>query len=257
MIAWHQGQFIEDRVTLHLAGGAFRCGLGVFETILAREGKPMRLERHVARMTASLDALGIAIAHGALEPVAVHCRILEVLRRNTLDTARVNIFCFQDEPAAAAEVLITAVPYALVPEATRRLTVYPHVQASYLSAYKTMANLHSRLAWEHAQRLGFDDAVLVGPDGMALETATAALLFSDGREYFTPATAFKLPSLALEAAVAVLPVSTREIPLAALGDFRHAYALNSLIGIQSVVQIDGVSYQEDRETCRAVTPAND
>ena len=256
MIAWHQDRFIEDRVGLHLAGGAFRCGLGVFETLLAKGGAPLRLECHLARMAASLDALGIASA--PLDAGAVHAHVVAVLRRNALETARVNIFRFQDVAGAAAETLITAAPYVAVAQATRRLTVYPHAQASYLCAHKTMANLHPRLAWEYAQRAGFDDAVLLGDSGCSgqsrrvLEAATAALLFFDGHRFVTPATPYKLPSLALEAAAAVLPVEEREVCLVDLRSFRHAYALNSLIGIQPVVQIDDISFAADCTACAAV-----
>jgi len=250
MIAWRHGCFLEDRVALHLAGGGFRCGLGVFETILAVRGAPLRLERHLARMAASLDALGVA--HEALDPEEMHARCVEVLEHNALETARVNIFCFQDDPGQKTAPLIAAAPYVVQARAVRRLTVYPRVQASYLCAHKTMANLHPRLAWEYARRSGYDDAVLAGPEGLALEAATAALLFSDGKHFFTPATPFKLPSLALEAASRILPVTEREIFVADFGAFRHAYALNSLIGIQPVIQIDGVSFQPDVATCLAV-----
>lgn len=264
MIAWHQGLYIEDRVALHLAGGAFRCGLGVFETILARGGAPLGLGRHLARLAVSLDALGIA--HQGLNLEETHGHIVEVVRRNGLETARVNIFRYQDQPESPAATLITAAPYAVVSRAARRLTVYPQVQASYLSAHKTMANLHPRLAWEYARQRGFDDAVLAGPSAaggqagkpsMVLECATAALLFSDGQRFFTPATPFKLPSLALEAACGVLPVQECSIVLGDLGRFRHAYALNSLIGIQPVLQIDDVTYDEDFAACAAVARARE
>lgn len=250
MIAWLDGHLIEESVPLHLVGPAFRCGMGVFETILHHGHQLPRFERHIERLVSSLEAFGIP--HELPGEAQLRGIVLDVALANGLagETARVNLFSFQNLPGAKASLCVTVMAYAIDSEAVRKLTVYPQIHTSYLCGHKTMANLHQRLAWEHAQRAGMDDAVLLGADGLVLEAANAALLFSDGHGFFTSGTPYRLPSLTLEAARRVLPVEETEIDLGSLPGFKHAYWLNSLGGIQPVIQIDEVRYEADWETCR-------
>jgi len=250
MIAWFNGRFIEDTAPLTLTGPAFRCGLGVFETVLHHGHALPRFERHLERLRASLSAL--SIPHELPGDAQLRRVVLDVAHAGGLagETARVNLFAYLDRPDQNASLCVTATPHAIERDAARRLAVYPLVNASHLCAHKTMANLHQRLAWEYAHRAGLDDAVLVDGRGGVLETALAALLFSDGHGFFASKTPYKLPSLTLEAARRHLPVEEIEIGLAGLPQFKHAYCLNSLIGIQPVIRIDAVSFEPDWETCR-------
>jgi len=250
MIAWLDGKLIEDAVHLHITGPAFRCGMGVFETILHHGHSLPRFERHLERMKASLEAL--SIPHEMPGDMTLRRVVLDLALSNGLSgaTARVNLFCFLDRPDEPASLCATVTPHEIDRDAVRELAVYPEPHESHLSAHKTMANLHQRLAWEHARKTGADDAVLLDTRGMVLEAAVAALLFSDGHGFFTSRTPFKLPSLSLEAASRHLPVEETEIPASSLHEFKHAYWLNSLGGIQPVTRIGAVRYEADWNTCR-------
>jgi 4-amino-4-deoxychorismate lyase len=250
MIAWLNGRLIEDAAPLTLTGPAFRCGMGVFETILHHARALPRFTRHLERMRASLKAL--FIPHELPGETELRRVILDVALANGLsgETARVNLFCYQDAPEGDASLCVMVAAHSIDRDAERRLTVYPHAHVSHLCAHKTMANLHQRLAWNHAHRAGFDDAALTDGEGRVLESALAALLFSDGHGFFASRTPHKLPSLTMEAARAHLPVEEIEIPLAELPRFRHAYWLNSLGGIQPIVRVDSIKYDPDWKTCR-------
>jgi len=250
MIAWLDGSLIEESAPLHLVGPAFRCGMGVFETVLHHGHALPRFERHVDRLVSSLETLGIP--HVLPDGSQLRRVVLDVALANGLDgeTARVNLFSFQDLPGAKASLCVTVTAHTINLEAVRKLAVYPNVHESHLCGHKTMANLHQRLAWEHAQRAGMDDAVLLGANGLVLEAANAALLFSDGHGFYVSRTSFRLPSLTLEAARGVLAIEDAEVNLGDLPDFKHAYWLNSLGGIQPVIQIDAVHYEPDWGTCR-------
>lgn len=250
MIAWIDGRFVADALPLALDGPAFRCGMGVFETVLLHGGRPRRLERHLERLAESLKALGLTCAlPGATEAARI---VLETARANGLagETARVNLFCFQDSPGGRASLCVQAAPYAIDPEAARTLAVYPQAHVSHLCRHKTMANLHQRLAWEFARKHGADDAVLTDFQGNVLEAACAALVFSDGKAFYEPDTPHRLPSLALEAARPRLGPEAIPMTLADLPEFRHAYWLNSLGGIQPVLRIDATPFEPDWATCK-------
>ncbi|MBI4804960.1 MAG: aminotransferase class IV [Desulfovibrio sp.] len=250
MIAWLDGHLVEDAAPLHLVGPAFRCGMGVFETVLHHVHQLPRFERHVERLVSSLDALGIP--HDIPGGSQLRRVVLDVALANGLagETARVNLFGFQDLPGAKASLCVTVMAHAIDLDGVRKLSVYPNVHESYLCGHKTMANLHQRLAWEHAQREGMDDAVLLGKGGLVLEAASAALLFSDEHGFYVSRTPFRLPSLTLEAARGLLPIDEVEVNLGSIQEFKHVYWLNSLGGIQPVIQIDAVRYEPDWKTCR-------
>jgi 4-amino-4-deoxychorismate lyase len=250
MIAWLDGQLIEERAPLHIAGPAFRCGMGVFETILHHGHQLPRFDRHVERMASSLETLGLP--HELPDGSQLRRVVLDVALANGLagETARVNLFSFQDLPGAKTSLCVTVTAHAIDLDAVRKLAVYSNVHESYLCGHKTMANLHQRMAWEHAQRKGMDDAVLIGAGGLVLEAANAALLFSDGHGFYVSSTPFRLPSLTLEAARGILPIEEVAVDLGSLQGFKHVYWLNSLGGIQPVIQIDAAHYEPDWETCR-------
>lgn len=250
MKAWIDGRIAGDAAPLRVSGPAFRCGMGVFETILHHGHRLPRFERHLERMRASLEYLGIGFELPGDEDL--RRAVLDVALANGLsgETARVNLFCYQDSPDRPASLCITAIPHALDPDAARSLAVYPHAHVSHLCAHKTMANMHQRLAWEYARKAGVDDALLADAGGSVLEAACAALVFSDGHGFFVSDSPYKLPSLALEAASRSLPVEPVDIGLDQLPGFKHAYWLNSLGGIQPVIRIDAARYEPDWDTCR-------
>jgi len=250
MKAWIDGVMTGDTAQLRINGPAFRCGMGVFETILLHNHRLPRFERHLERMRGSLEHLGIPFELPGGE--ALKRVVMDVAMANGLsgETARVNLFCYRDALDGPASLCVTAVPHVIDRDAARSLAVYPYAHASHLCAHKTMANMHQRLAWEYAQKAGMDDALLTDERGAVLEAAVAALLFSDGHGFFTSRTPYKLPSLALEAASRRLAVEEIGIALDQLPGFRHVYWLNSLGGIQPVIRIGALRFEPDWETCR-------
>jgi len=255
MIAWIDHRFVLRSVPLSVTGSVFRCGVGLFETILHHANELPRFERHLKRLRASLAAL--PIAPNGPPPILgesgrVREVVLEVLQANSLvgKTARVNLFCFQDALEDKASLCVVATPHSIHADSTCTLDVYPHAHTSHLCAHKTMANMHQRLAWDQARSAGMDDALLQDHDGHVLECAVAALLFSDGQRFYTSRTPYKLPSLTMEAAAQALTIEEIPIALADIGRFKHAYRLNSLIGIQPVAAIGGVAFEPDWKTCK-------
>jgi len=250
---FYRGEFHSDKISLDIQSPAFRFGAGFFETIFYNGERVCHLEAHIKRITRSLD-------HYELQYVTINFEetVLEVLRQNGLisSSARVNIYYTIAANPATATPLVVAYPYTPDQERSYRLDISPPHNDSHLSAHKSMNYMHCFLAKMAAEKRGYDDAILLDGDGMIREASTAALLFSDGSEFVTPEVKHPFPSVSLEIAKSILPIINVEQASpkpAILGKYRHAYMLNSLIGMRPVVQIGETDFEPDIEGCIEVT----
>jgi 4-amino-4-deoxychorismate lyase len=184
--------------------------------------------------------------------------ILDVLRENQLHRicARINIYYAITSKASAATPLVAAYPYTPDTQRVYRLDNSSLRHDSHLCAHKSMNYMHYFITRTAAEKRGFDDAVLVDRDGAIREATTAALVFHDGERYFTPDVENPFPSVSLEIAKSILPISNVvQVPSkpAILGKYRHAYVLNSLIGMRPVIQIGETEFEPDEAGCTQVT----
>ena len=250
MIYYYRGSYIRDKLALDIGGPAFRFGAGFFETLFYNGGTICHLDAHTARITESLETYQIPY-----ETIDFAQVITRVLRQNKLTgrPSRINIYYLIETAPAPASPLIAARPCSVDENRTFRLSVSPRHHLSHLCAHKTTNYMHHYLALADARRREFDDALLTDRTGRVLETCTASLVFSDGTYLFTPAAEERLPGIALKIAGSVLSVSEIAIRLKDLPEFRHAYVLNSIIGMKPVILIDDVAYPADRGTCLPVT----
>ena len=84
MTVWCNGQFVEN-LTLDVAERGLMLGDGIFETIAVRQGRPIWLEQHLARMSGAARALGLThneekLRHGLAELMKRTTSASEVLR---------------------------------------------------------------------------------------------------------------------------------------------------------------------------------
>ncbi len=224
-----------------------RHGVAVFETLLWRGGRLRWAARHLERAAASLAALGLGPLPAPVgDADALAARAVEVLEARGLAraTARVNLHLGLLAPSAPPVALVTAAPYPPPPLAPVALTLTGDAVCSPTACHKTAAYLPYRDATRRARAAGAWDAALTDGAGHLTEAATGALLLWDGArrggpddavelgdlELVTPATPWKLPSLALAAVRDAVPVREEAISVARLPRFRSAWLLNSLVG---------------------------
>jgi 4-amino-4-deoxychorismate lyase len=250
VIYYYKNSYVADKISLDVRSPALKFGLGFFETIFYNGELVCYLEEHVSRILSSLKAYQIAS-----ETIDFGQVIREVLKQNGLTDgyARVNIYYPIEVESSPASPLIAAYPYSPEPDRTFSLAISTYHHQSHLCAHKSMNYMHFYLAQRGALRRGFDDALLTDRSGRVLETSTASLVFSDGENMFTSSAGERLPGIALEIARTVLDVSERDISLDDLPEFKHAYVLNSLIGMKPVVKIDDLTYAADPATCSQVS----
>jgi 4-amino-4-deoxychorismate lyase len=246
MIHYRDGVYHDGAVELDPTGEFFRYGFGVFETLLWKRSAVCRLEAHVARARSSLIALGVSWEGFDFAEV-----IPELARRNGLwnRTGRVNLH-FPVEHGKSRPVVSASEYQSPSTEQSWRLDLSPRSMHSWLAAHKSTNYLYYHMEHRAAQSQGFDGAAVASPDGCILEAATAALVFAAGDALVTPSVLDTgesgpalLPSVALCCAREVLEISGRQVPVAQLSEFTHAWALNSLAGMRPVTQIGTVRYE--------------
>jgi len=156
-------------------------GDGAFETVGIWDGRPFRLDDHLARLARSLDA-------AALPPVDLARLRAEALR--LLDGWDGDGALRLYVTASGTRALTLAPPPARPP--VRRLVPQPApwirpVGTYALAGSKTMSYLPNMAASRRAVLAGGDDALLVSLEGLVLEGPTFAVLWVDGGVVRAPA----------------------------------------------------------------------
>jgi len=241
--------FHDGGVTLDPTQPAFRYGAGFFETFYYNGSAVCHPERHLDRLFHGLRACGIRY-----ESVDFPALADELLERNDLvgRPARINLFYLLEGDLARPVVM--AVPHEPQPDRTYRLCRCADHHVSSLNAMKTTSYMFFHLALQRAREEGYDDAALTDLDGNLLETTTGALLLAGEGGFVETATPFRLPSIALDLARTVLDIAPRTVNVEDLSRFRHAYILNSMVGMRPVVAIGEYAFAPDEAACRRVSP---
>lgn len=248
MIHFADGTLNSGPVALDPASPGFRYGAGFFETLYYNGSRLCYLDAHLDRLLGSLRAHGIPYQGVDFEAV-----IDSVLAANRLDTSPARVNIVYPVGADEARPVILAAPHEPHPYKAYRLCICEERHVSTLNAHKTTSYMFFNLALRQARARGFDDAALFDFDDRILESTTGALLFKKNGEYFQPHTRYKLPSTALALAGTVLPILSKPISLGDLEQYRHAYILNSLIGMRPVVAIGETAFIPDEAACEAPT----
>ena len=187
-VLWCNGQWIDalefpaaptDRGLMH--------GLGLFETILAVDGRPVFYERHLARLAESCVRLGWNPAFPDPQD-----EVIRLLEANELQSGRARIRLaltagsgrVQDLSLGADHMVwMTAVPAVEPPRRTRaNLSPWTRNERSALAGLKSASYAENLIALEHADRLGFEETVFLNSSGFVCEAATSnVFLVRDGR----------------------------------------------------------------------------
>lgn len=231
-----------DRGLLH--------GFGLFETLLAIDGRPVFVDRHLERLRASCDRLGWAVPDVEFASLSG-----QVLARNefTRGRARLRISLtagsgpLHDSGAGEDRmVLISAFPAPDVPESINA-TVSPWRlnERSPLAGLKASSYAEHLLALSAARAAGFDEALCFNSSGFLCEAATANVFLVTGGILFTPSLETGcLPgvtrAIVLEAA-ARLGIPIRECLLTDrdLRTAEEVFVTSSLRGVLPLSKVDG------------------
>ncbi len=210
--------------------------VGLIETIRARGGRLPWLERHMARLRASVAALGIAepahdivdltrIAVGPGGPGGPGDRVVRIELRDghvDLSTRDVNA-------ERAVAIVVSDEPY----------TPYPH---------KTTRREQFGRALASARRAGAHDALLVTADGYVAEGTAWNLFWWDQEALYTPAEELGvLPGIGRSRVMELTSVQEAKVPVSALAG-RSLFLVNAVRGIVEIGSLQGSPVPSDPRT---------
>lgn len=194
---WLNGGLVDSDVArISASDRGFLLADGLFETLLARAGRIVRLEAHLGRLWRGAKALGIPLPY---EQDALAAAMAALIAANGLATAeRVSLRLTLTRGAGPRGLLPPAEPHPTVAIAASAappppdgvsLILSKRVRAdsvSPLSAIKSLSRLHLVIARMEAAEQGADDALLLNEHGRLAESALANVFLAMGREIVTP-----------------------------------------------------------------------
>lgn len=207
-----------------LRGGA------AFETIRTYSGTPFLLDRHLARLRFSIEALALPGAEGVEELVelvlgaAPPDHVLRVYR-----TGRALVVTAATLPDGLEELRARGLSLRAVAGAP----------ASLLAGAKTTSYDQAFAARRAVERAGADDALFVA-GGIVLETSTANIWWRRGEQVFTPAVqAGVLPGVTRGLVLELSDAQEGGFPVSELAGAAEAFTTSSIREVMPVVSLDG------------------
>lgn len=234
-------------------------GDGLFETVLAEQGRLIDLEAHLDRLVAGCKMLGLPAPDRSLAEALMRGAVQDGGLDGVRAAVRLTLTAGSggrglDRPAAPTPRLFAAAAPAPKPEGPVRLmtsTVRRNAE-SPASRLKTLAYLDNVLARREAQEAGADEALMLNTRGeVACAAAANAFWMKDGRLY-TPALTCGVLAGVLRKAVLIkaadLGVEAVEVAegVDAVAGAEAAFITNSLIGVRPVQALDGRIFEPSR-----------
>lgn len=209
-------------------------GVGLIETLRSRQGGVPFLERHLARLRASLAALGMGEPPPDLE------RMIRAACEPADHVIRVAVHA----GGKAAELTTRPVPAYRFPA----VVVSEHAHAPY--RHKTTERAVFGRAFAAARRVGADDALLVASSGHVAEGTTWSLFWWDRTDdsLCTPALELGiLPGIGRSRVMELAEVQEVRLPPAALAR-RSLFLVNAVRGVVEVGTFEGKPVPRDPRT---------
>jgi branched-subunit amino acid aminotransferase/4-amino-4-deoxychorismate lyase len=231
-----------------LAALAF-ASYGHFTAMQVRNGRVRGLDFHLRRLDdANCELFGSSLDGG---------RVKDLIRHALGDTrdASVRVMAQRPDPDQLPRITVTVRPPAPAPDAPVSLQSVPYQRA--LAHIKHLGDFGQAYYAQLAERNGFDEALLTGPDGLICEGAITNIGFFDGAEVVWPAAAALdgVTMLVIRERLA-LPQLHRPVRLADLGSFASVFVTNSH-GIAVVGHINDLVLPVDPDFMKVLTESYD
>src|SRR6266496_804426 len=224
---------------------------GHYTAMQVRNGKTRGLELHLNRLRAATREL----FDTDLDDDRVRAYIRHALSDGT-EEGSVFVTVFRHGSHAEPSIMVTVGAPAEATAAPQRLQSVGYQRPlAHIKHVGTFGQTHYTAI---AQRDGFDEALLTGPDGAVSEAAAANIGFFDGTAVVWPNTpalhGITMQILELTLADVGLLSQRRSVRLDELASFTAAFVSNS-IGITPVSQIDDHEFSVDTELITALAQA--
>lgn len=247
MTTWVDGRLVPDDAPVVRADDhGLLVGDGVFETCEVRDGAVFALTRHLRRLRASADCLGLAVDENR-----IRAGIAAVLAELTSAPARLRITVTGGpSPYGSARgespptVLVVAAPLGEWP-ATTDVAVVPWVRnerAATVGA-KTTSYADNVVALRYAHERGAGEAIFANTRGELCEgTGSNVVLEYDGALVTPPLSSGCLAGITRELLLEWVPgLREQAVPVAALAAAREAFLASTTRHVQPVRAVDGTA----------------
>ena len=168
-------------------------GKGVFTTIAVYDGTPFLWEKHWRRLTHDGKVLGIDLTERSEE--SVRTALDEIVSSNSVSDGRARITFFDESPSAvwpsdseaATSVLITTGDRRPVSKDFKVEISQARVSSiSRTARIKSCNYLDNLLAYEEAERQGFNEAIRLNERGEVTSGCMANVFWLEGEKLCTP-----------------------------------------------------------------------
>ncbi len=224
-------------------------GYGHFTAMQVRDRQVRGMDLHLSR----LDGASRTLLGAGLDGDRVRELIRHALADDIWDASvRVNVFAA--EPGAGLAVMVTVREPGSMPDMPQALQsvryLRPLAHIKHIGGFGQ--TYYRRLAQEH----GYDEVLLVGPEGEIAEGSITNIAFAEGNTVVWPdAPALRgisMQVLERELSKARVPWLHRSVRLSEVGSFDGAFITNSR-GIAQVGRIDDTRLPTDGELVSSVT----
>lgn len=182
-----------------VADRGFTSGDGVFEALKVIAGVPFAMTRHLARLKASADLIGIAmpddvfLRDAVAQTIGANAARLGVGGR--IGRLRITLTAGAGQPGPlraqnSPTLVITADPQPPHPVSAHVITVpWPHNERALLVGAKTTSYAENLAILEHARATGADEALLPDTQGRLCEGTTSNVVVAMHGRLITPSLA--------------------------------------------------------------------
>jgi branched-chain amino acid aminotransferase len=237
-LAWLDSQLVSyEKAGLDSLG--WPSGSGTFETIKTVEGLPWALSRHMRRALNTARRNDLPFANEELIRRAVG----ETIAANPFALGRLRIL-FAD----TGSLLVTHQEYLEVTKPAQ-LGVLQRGQSGDAIVEKRYPYTENLNLLAQAQGAGFDDYLLINPEGKVTETAIANLIVQIDDQWITPPLSDGvLPGVMRALLIEKAGVLVRQIDLVQVSEIQSGFVISSLKIAQPISQIDGRNLQNSPES---------
>lgn len=254
MTVWLNGALTGSGVpVIEPSDRGFLLADGLFETLLAREGRPLFFDAHLDRLERSAEELALPIPASRKK---IRKGMSALLAANKLDEGEASLrltltrgpgargIALPEDPHPT--LLITAAPLGKAPDTVTAITAaIRRNETSPAARMKTLAYLDNILARREANAKGAGEALMLNTKGRLACGTIGNLFLWKGAALFTPALdEGVLPGITRAQIIALAEeegLTCREAPLEpdTLRGCDGAFLTNSLVGLQRIRKVDG------------------
>jgi branched-chain amino acid aminotransferase len=230
---------------------AYLHGIGLFETIRARQGRVLFLKEHYQRLLKNVRFLGFKGVHLPVSLVNLQKEIGRLLRKNRLQEATVRLTLSRHQENGKPQMVIWAKPYvpyaaAFYKKGAKLILVRKvSTDARTLAGIKTTSYLTKMIGREEARTQRAVEGVLVNEKGEITEGASSNLFIVKKGKLLTPPLSMGLlPGTRRQLVVTLarrlgIPFAEKKLKPSDLKKADELFITSTLKDILPIVEFDG------------------